>query len=119
KMCPPQSVKTWPTPACLSTRATSSPPVRSATALSVSWCRSAVADQDERCPEERVRRLELGPDRGLRAPQRLRLADGGVLRLRGEHPGREIDRRPGGDRPVRHEQGPCTGVEERAGQARQ
>src|SRR5215510_3503935 len=30
-MWPPQSVKTWPTPACLRTRATSWPPVRSAT----------------------------------------------------------------------------------------
>src|SRR5438552_16378842 len=30
-MWPPHSVKTWPTPACLSTRATSSPPLRSAT----------------------------------------------------------------------------------------
>src|SRR5690349_8343484 len=30
-MWPPQSVKTWPTPACLRTRATSSPPVSSAT----------------------------------------------------------------------------------------
>src|SRR5262245_61239709 len=32
RMCPPQSANTWPTPACLRTRATSSPPVRSATA---------------------------------------------------------------------------------------
>src|SRR2546425_7678686 len=31
RMWPPQSVNTWPTPACLSTRATSWPPVRSAT----------------------------------------------------------------------------------------
>src|SRR5438309_8911618 len=31
-MWPPQSVKTWPTPACLRTRATSRPPVRSAMA---------------------------------------------------------------------------------------
>src|SRR5690242_13660686 len=30
-MWPPHSVKTWPTPACLRTRATSSPPVASAT----------------------------------------------------------------------------------------
>src|SRR2546427_2738464 len=30
-MWPPQSVKTWPTPACFRTRATSWPPVRSAT----------------------------------------------------------------------------------------
>src|SRR5215469_15528498 len=30
-MWPPHSVKTWPTPACLRTRATSWPPVRSAT----------------------------------------------------------------------------------------
>src|SRR3989454_10012941 len=30
-MWPPQSVNTWPTPACFSTRATSRPPVRSAT----------------------------------------------------------------------------------------
>src|SRR5215468_3135399 len=30
-MWPPQSVNTWPTPACLRTRATSWPPVRSAT----------------------------------------------------------------------------------------
>src|SRR5262249_25208466 len=30
-MWPPHSVKTWPTPACLRTRATSCPPVRSAT----------------------------------------------------------------------------------------
>src|SRR5438105_4517766 len=30
-MWPPHSVKTWPTPACLRTRATSSPPVTSAT----------------------------------------------------------------------------------------
>src|SRR2546425_11913304 len=30
-MCPPQSVNTWPTPACFRTRATSWPPVRSAT----------------------------------------------------------------------------------------
>src|SRR3970040_1882224 len=29
-MCPPQSVKMWPTPACLSVRATRRPPVRSA-----------------------------------------------------------------------------------------
>src|SRR5262245_46826404 len=33
RMWPPQSVNTWPTPACLRTRATSSPPVSSATAL--------------------------------------------------------------------------------------
>src|SRR5690349_540312 len=32
-MWPPHSVKTWPTPACFSTRATSRPPVRSATEL--------------------------------------------------------------------------------------
>src|SRR2546426_8995077 len=30
RMCPPQSVKMWPTPACLSVRATRSPPFRSA-----------------------------------------------------------------------------------------
>src|SRR5712692_9643226 len=30
KMCPPQSVNTWPTPACSRTRATRSPPLRSA-----------------------------------------------------------------------------------------
>src|SRR5919201_5663523 len=32
-MWPPHSLKTWPTPACLSTRATSRPPVSSATKL--------------------------------------------------------------------------------------
>src|SRR5437867_7628037 len=30
RMCPPQSVKMWPTPACLSVRATRCPPFRSA-----------------------------------------------------------------------------------------
>src|ERR1700730_2022934 len=30
RMCPPQSVKTWPTPACLSARPTRCPPFRSA-----------------------------------------------------------------------------------------
>src|SRR5678815_2669493 len=30
-MCPPQSVNTWPTPACRSVRATRCPPLRSAT----------------------------------------------------------------------------------------
>src|SRR6266446_4891113 len=33
RMCPPQSVKMWPTPACLSVRATRCPPFRSATGL--------------------------------------------------------------------------------------
>src|SRR3990170_4134067 len=32
-MCPPQSVKMWPTPACLSVRATRCPPFRSAMGL--------------------------------------------------------------------------------------
>src|SRR5439155_19633187 len=33
RMCPPQSVKMWPTPACLSVRATRCPPFSSATGL--------------------------------------------------------------------------------------
>src|SRR5678815_5652293 len=33
-MCPPQSVNTWPTPACRSVRATRCPPLRSATLAS-------------------------------------------------------------------------------------
>src|SRR4029453_6318235 len=109
----------WPTPACLSTRATSSPPVRSAIGLSVSLGRTAIADHDERRPEERVRRLGSGPERVLRTPQRFRLADAAIARLRREQAGGESPGRTGGARPVRHREGPRPGVEDRAREPRE
>src|SRR5688500_8608823 len=116
-MWPPHRVNTCPTPACFSTRATSSPPVKSAIRSSAGG--SAVADEDEGGPEERVGRLGLRAQRGLGAAQRLGLAEVLLARVGAEHRRGEIDGRAGGDRPVGGEQCPGARVEEGARESRE
>src|SRR5262245_46856562 len=66
-MWPPQSVKTWPTPACLRVRATSCPPVRSLISAPTGPRRTRSARRESR--------NDLGGDRLVLRPLVPRIAD--------------------------------------------
>ena len=84
--------------------------------------RAALTDDDVGRPEHRVSKMghRIVGQQGKRGTaQGFRPAEAGAFSDGGEHSGRQFDRGVRRDRPVGHQQRPCSGIEKGLGQTRE